>query len=34
MLSRTTVRGPRRRSRHGLQVGIASDALARIRDLA
>ena len=33
MLSRTTVRRPRRRSQ-GLQVGIASDALARIRDVA
>jgi hypothetical protein len=34
MLSPTTMRRPRRQSRHGLQVGIASDALARIRDVA
>jgi len=31
MLSPTD-RRPRRQSRHGLQVGIANDALARIRD--
>jgi hypothetical protein len=34
MLSRTIVRRPQRRSRYGLEVGIASDALARIRDVA